>query len=136
MLYVDRVESRVVEMMRFLAVALIQSKQFVGYGMTIGNGSPPGPVLGGSTLSSFVFLIPPFAEDFSLKDDLFIEGESVQPLWVVPITSAERALISNHGVAAFCKQCDAHKAPYVLSPYRSCYVAQNSTTGTAKLFAS
>ena len=124
MLYTDDEQQRAVRLLQYLAQAIAVSGRAIGYGMTLGNGTPPRSVFAGSDHCGFVFLVPPFKEDFSIKDVLVIAGESVQLLWVVPITNAERSLIIRKGVGEFCNLCDDHNASYVLSPRRSCFVGR------------
>ena len=122
MVYLEASQPRYIQLLRFLGESIFRCGQWIGYGMVVGNGSPPAPIFAGSQLSSFVFLVPLIGEDFALKDSLIINDENVQPLWVVPVTAAERRMIESQGVAAFCKLAEDRAASPILMPNRRCYL--------------
>ncbi len=62
------------------------------------NGSPPEPIWGSPALDTFLFLPTILAPDMTLPDRLRLNGESVEFLWVVPISSAECDLKLKEGI--------------------------------------
>lgn len=124
-MYVDEARPEYVRLLHFLAQVPIQTGQPIGYGTTIGNGSPPRPIFQESLLDCYLFLVPPIESDFQIQEELRIQSDPVQLLWVMPITSSERRVVTEQGVQAFCALCDQHRDVGILVPGRHCYVTCN-----------
>ena len=72
----------------------------------------------GEIFSGYLFLHPPCAVDKSMTDKLKLDSASVNLLWVVPITEAERSLAETQGTAALLAALREHGLPPVFDPDR------------------
>ncbi|NNE00660.1 MAG: hypothetical protein HKN47_25370 [Pirellulaceae bacterium] len=121
-LYVNDAQTQYEEMLLWLASIPHQQGRGFHYGLTLGNGVPPTPIFPGSELTSFLFLMPRVRSDFDIQQTIQIDRNPLQLLWVVPITSAERAFVMRQGVYEFCKLLDKHDHELVIDPNRRCFI--------------
>ena len=92
----------------------------------MGNGDPPDPIFQDSQLDGFVFMVPAISSDFQFGKDHLIDNQPLQLLWVLPITSAERQLINEHGMADFCDLLQQNRHQPVIDAHRNCYASQSA----------
>jgi hypothetical protein len=119
--YCDAPEQKYIDILRFLAHFPHDQKTFVGPFHTIPNGNPPVPLWDTSELDT-LFLLPPLVnKDRTLSEKLVIEGDAVELLWVVPITSAECNLKLAKGSSALLELFTKNRHPYVFDPNRKSY---------------
>lgn len=91
-------------------------------GHTIPNGTPPQPIFPGTPFDTLLLIGSVIDPDSRLGDRLELDGDRVEFLWVVPITSAEREYKLRHGTAALLDVFDKVRHPFVFDPTRSSYV--------------
>jgi hypothetical protein len=121
-LYVDEPREEYVDVLRRHARLPHDLGTWFGAFHTISNGDPPEPLFDGSELDT-VFLCPPLLEpDRSLHEDVLLDGDPLNLLWLVPVTGAEAALKLERGSDALLALFDEHDHPLVLDPRRSSYV--------------
>ncbi len=122
-LYVNEVKAEYVNLLYFLAQIPLRQNQALQYGTSLHHGNPPRPVFPNSVLDGYVFMIPSVQSDFEIHQSTRIGDDSLQLLWVVPTTQAERAFLAKHGMARFCWLLDQQQHALVFDPHRRCYVA-------------
>lgn len=88
-----------VELLRSMARLPFEYDTWLSVGQTRPNGNPPRPIAPGSQLTT-AFFLPPFFEPDGFADGLRLEGESVNLLWLQPITDAERQFALSKGSRA------------------------------------
>lgn len=121
-LYSDRVDPKAVELLRWLAHMVHDQATWLSPGSTMTNGQPPQPIFDGSVLDCFVFLDSVVQPDAFLRDKLVLDGDPVELLWVMPITTNEMNVIREQGLDAFLDLLDANRHPHVLNVRRRSYV--------------
>jgi hypothetical protein len=95
---------------------------WLGWGHTIPNGNPPQPIFVGTKFDSLLVIGPPMSPDNELGKGLFLEGDAVHLLWVVPVTTAEREFKLEHGTQALLEIFDKVQHPFVFDETRASYV--------------
>ena len=121
-LYCREAKPEFADTMRWLAHFPHDQKTWIGAFHTIPNGNPPAPMWGSLILDT-IFLLPPLvAKDVTLREDLILDGEGVDFLWVVPVTTAECNLKLEKGSDALLDLFQENRHPYVFDPNRKSYV--------------
>jgi len=111
-----------IDTMRWLAHFPHDQKTWIGAFHTIPNGNPPAP-LWGSPILDTIFLLPPIVKkDANLQDDLILDGDGVEFLWIVPLTTAECNLKLAKGSDAILDLLQENRHPHVFDPNRKSYV--------------
>ena len=110
-----------IETMRQLAHFPHDQKTWIGSFHTIPNGNPPEP-LWGTAMDTFFFLPPIVRKDRTLQDDLILDGDHVEFLWLAPLTSAECKLKLAKGSGAILDLFQKNKHSHIFNPERSGYV--------------
>jgi hypothetical protein len=111
-----------VDTMQWLAHFPHDHKSWIGAFHTIPNGNPPIPLWGSSILDT-IFLLPPVvAKDAKLQEDLILDGDGVQFLWIVPLTTPESTLKQRKGGNAILQLFQRNRHPYIFDPKRNSYV--------------
>lgn len=121
-IYTDRFEPHVVELLRWLAHLVHDQATWLSPGSTMTNGHPPQPIFDGSVLDCFAFLDSVVQPDAFLRDKLVLGGDPVDLLWVMPITAKEMGVIRERSLDAFLDLLDANHHPHVLNVRRRSYV--------------
>ncbi|MDD4269672.1 MAG: suppressor of fused domain protein [Pirellulaceae bacterium] len=122
-LYCREPEQAHLETLRHLAHYPHDHHTWLGTGHTMPNGHPPEPIWGSPALDTFLFLPTILVPDMTLPDRLKLNGESVEFLWVVPISSAECDLKRKQGIDELLDLFDRFEHPPIFDPNRACYVA-------------
>jgi len=107
--------------MGFLAHFPHDQKTWIGAYHTIPNGNPPAP-LWNTAMDTVLFLPPIVKGDQSLGDELVLDGDGVELLWMVPLTKAECKLKLAKGVDAILDLFRENRHPHVFDPGRKSYV--------------
>lgn len=121
-LYVAAVTEEYVNLLRFLAQLPYKQSTWFSYGSTMTNGQPPQPIFDGSVLDCYVFIPSIIKSDCEISKSVVIADAPLQVLWVVPITSAERQLVMDHGMDKFYELLNKYNHPLVVDQSRKCYV--------------
>lgn len=111
-----------VETMRWLAHFPHDQKTWIGELHTIPNGNPPEPLWGSPTLDTIFLLSPVVKKDLDLRSELILDGDGVEFLWIVPITTAECKLKLAKGSQTILDIFNENRHPYVFDPSRKSYV--------------
>jgi len=120
--YCSETSAEYAEAMRQLAHFPHDQNTWLGAFHSFANGDPPIPMWGSKILDTFLFLPPPVAEDQSLGEQLILDGDPVEFLWIVPVTTAESILKLTMGHKAILDLLDENSHPYVFNPNRTSYV--------------
>lgn len=108
--------------MRWLAHFPHDQKTWLGAFHTIPNGNPPVPLWGTKSLDT-LFLLPSIVKkDTTLQDDLILDGDGAEFLWIVPITTTECQLKLKKGSEAVLDLLQQNRHPYIFDPNRGSYV--------------
>ena len=136
-LYVREPDAQHIGILKSLASIVTSGQRGFWYGATMANGDPAKPVFADAVLDGFAFMVSPISTDSKLTNTLALHDEPVQLLWVLPISSAERALITNQGMGSFCELLNRKKCSPLLDPQRRCFAtglnANESTTAGQSL---
>jgi hypothetical protein len=108
--------------LRWLAHYPHSYNTWLGFGHSIANGAPAQPIAGSSLLTHFLFIPTMIPPDARMASQLYIQGERVQLLWVVPISTAEANFKQRQGAATLIKIFDQQDHPLVYNPTRPTYV--------------
>lgn len=120
--YCSEIKLEYVETLRWVAHFPHDQRTWVGAGHTIPNGNPPAPFWGSSILDTLLLISPIITPDQRLPQELTLEGDAVEFLWVVPLSSAECRLKLAKGVGAILDLFDKHRHPPIFDPNRPSYV--------------
>ena len=108
--------------MRWLAHFPHDQKTWIGAFHTIPNGNPPVPLWGTSLLDT-IFLLPSLVKkDQGLENELILDGDGVEFLWLVPLTTAECKLKLAKGSDAILDLFQKNRHPHVFDPNGQSYV--------------
>jgi hypothetical protein len=119
--YCSESKQEYADTMRWLAHFPHDQKTWIGSCHTIPNGNPPTPLWG--TAMDTILLLPPIVrKDQNLCDELILDGDGVEFLWVVPLTTAECNLKLAKGTSAVLELLDQNRHSYVFDPNRASYV--------------
>jgi Suppressor of fused protein (SUFU) len=121
-LYCTDPEPEYIETMRFLAHFPHNQKTWLGTGHTIPNGNPPGLLWGSKALDTILLLQTVVKRDAELPQQLILDGDPVEFLWVVPISTPECSLKLEKGAGAILHLFDEKRHPHVFDPHRASYV--------------
>jgi Suppressor of fused protein (SUFU) len=121
-LYVDEPQESYANLLRMLAHFPFEARTFFTDGHTFALADGDEPLFPGSELTTILFMGPIVAPDFRLREELVLEGDPVNLLWVVPITTAEADLKLERGMDALIELFDRNKHPVVLDTGRGSYV--------------
>jgi len=121
--YCPEPKDEYLETLRWLARFPHDNKTWVGSGHTIPNGNPPEPLWGSSVLDT-ILLMPTIISkpDRTLAQELILDGDAVEFLWVVPLTTAECGLKLERGFAALLELFGRKRHPSVFDAGRKSYV--------------
>jgi hypothetical protein len=114
--YLDELDRQSVHLLQSLAHFPHDYRSWLGPGHTIPNGQPPAPLFDGHVVDTCCFSSTVVRADRELE--LRIDGDVVQLLWVIPITSPERELKLREGMDAIYDLFDRERHPFVFSPAR------------------
>jgi hypothetical protein len=120
--YCRELKREYAETLRLLAHFPHDQKTWVGAFHTMQNGTPPAPIWGSPILDTFFFLPPLVKKDQNLESELILDGDGVQFLWVVPLTTAECNLKLANGSTAILDLFQKNRHPHVFDPDRKSYV--------------
>ena len=109
------------EFLRRLAHFPHDNHTWLHWGHTMPNGNPPEPIFGSRVLDSIFFMPSILTPDSELGGRLSWNGESINFLWCVPITSAECALKLEQGTDSLYDLFDANEHPFVFDGGRDSY---------------
>jgi hypothetical protein len=111
-----------IDTLRWLAHFPHDQKTWIGALHTIPNGNPPAPMWGTVSLDT-IFLLPPIViKDQNLQNDLVLDGDGVEFVWIAPITTAECNLKLAQGSDVLLDLFQSNRHPHVFSGDRSSYV--------------
>jgi len=110
------------ETLRVLAHFPHDQKTWFGAFHTMVNGNPPGPLWDTEFMNSILFLPPILKEDLNLHEELVLDGDGVDLLWVVTISEEECKFKLANGVGALLEIFDKNDLPVVFDPERKSYV--------------
>lgn len=120
--YCNEPQPEYVETMRWLAHFPHDQKTWIGSFHTIPNGNPPTPLWGSDSLDT-LFLIPPIVKkDANLQEELILDGDGVEFLWIVPLTTAECKLKLKKGSNVILDLFQENRHPYIFDRNRKSYV--------------
>jgi hypothetical protein len=120
--YCKEPKQEYLETLRWLAHFPHDQKAWIGAGHTIPNGDPPAPFWGSSILDTILFMPTVVLRDQKLHEQLILDGDPVDFLWVVPLSKRECKLKLAKGVSAIYELFDRHQHPHVFDPNRPSYV--------------
>lgn len=120
--YCKEPEKSFQETLRRLAHFPHDNKTWLSYGHTMPNGNPPTPVFGSALLTTFLFMPSIVAPESDLEKNLVLDGDPVNLLWVVPLTTAECEYKLENGVNGIYDLFDEHKHPVAFDHRRNSYV--------------
>ena len=119
--YCDAPRQEYIETLRWLAHFPHDYKTWVGHGHTIPNGNPPEPFWGSEILDSMLLMPPIVNQDRTLPQELTVDGDPVDLLWVVPLSQKECDLKLAKGVNAIYDLFQKNRHPHVFDPGRKSY---------------
>lgn len=109
------------ELLRRLAHFPHDNKTWLAAGHTMPNGTPPQLMFGSKVLDTLLFIPTIVGPDKELPDRLRLDGDPVNLLWVVPITTAECELKLNDGIGGLLDLFTKFDHPFVFSGDRRSY---------------
>jgi hypothetical protein len=110
------------ELLRKLAHFPHDNSTWLSFGHTMPNGNPPKPIFGNPSLNTFLFMPSIVAPDSELGERLSLDGDPVNLVWVVLISTAECNYKLEHGMDAFYDLLDKHNHPFVFDDGRRSYL--------------
>jgi len=113
-MYVNEPKPWMATVLKRLAELPFDNETFLSWGHTVMNGKPL--TVASPHLTSF-FLDHPHLEDPELQD-LIIDGDPVEVLWVRPIAESERAYAMEHGSRALSELFESQSMDRVLDETR------------------
>ena len=122
-MYVDEAKAEHVNLLCFLAQIPYRNHFPMRYGSVINYGDPAVPIETGSQLDGFVLMAPNVDADYKIRDSLSIAGDPLHLLWPIPVSKAERDVLSRDGMQRFCGLLDRYNHPLLFSPQRPCYAS-------------
>ena len=120
--YCSEPKEEYISTLRWLAHFPHTYKTRLGYGHTIPNGNPPGPLWGGDCLDTILLIPPIVVKDQKLAEELTLGGDPVSFLWVVPITGAECNLKLQKGLGPLMELFGQNRHLHIFQPGRKSYV--------------
>ncbi|TWU00836.1 Chromosome partition protein Smc [Stieleria varia] len=122
LLYVTHVDHNSIALLRSAAMLPYIRKNGLTFGSTTSLADIPGSGVEGSALDNCVYMLPVIDNDSKPMPGLRSGANSIQPFWLVPITSAERKLIDFSGIHKFLPLLEKHHHPIYYDATRECYV--------------
>ncbi len=110
------------ELLRRLAHFAHDNQAWVHWGHTIPNGTPPSPMLGTKNLDTLLLMWSIVDPDSTLGERLVIDGDPVNLVWCVPITSAESRYKLDRGANALYEVFERVQHPVPFAGDRESYV--------------
>jgi ribosomal protein L27 len=110
------------ETLRKLAHFPHDQKSWFGTFHTMVNGNPPAPLWDTESMNSILFLPPVVKEDMNFHEQLVLDGDGVDLLWVVPITEKECEFKLSKGIDALLEIFSKNCHPFMFDPERKSYV--------------
>jgi len=110
------------EGLRWLAAFPHSYRTWVGSGHTVPNGDPPEPMWGSNVLNTALLMPTIVKPDNTLQNELCIEGDAVEFLWVVPLSQGECDLKLAKGFNAILDLFQHHRHPHIFNADRRSYV--------------
>ena len=120
--YCAETSAKYADTLRLLAHFPHDQKTWIGASHTIPNGNPPSLMWGSASLDTFLLLPPIVKKDQDLQEELILDGDGVEFLWVVPLTTAECNLKLEQGIDAILDLFQKNRHPYVFTGDRASYV--------------
>lgn len=117
-MYVNEPNDHLVGLIRHFALFPFQASTWLGGGHTVPNGIPAEPLFEDSDLVGTLFIPTIVRPDNSLSERFSIDGDSVDFLWLVPITQAELDYKLEFGMDALLTKFDEAKKSVVHDPHR------------------
>jgi len=121
-LYADEPKDEYLELLRRLAHMPHDLKTWFGYWHTVAVTGEPGPLFPESQLTSLLLMPSVVTGDHALRDELVLDGDPVNLLWVVPITAAETEYKLARGSDALVDLFDRQRLPFLLDERRQSVV--------------
>jgi hypothetical protein len=121
-LYCHEPDERYLSLLRHLAHFPHDNRTWFGHGHTMANGQPSQSLFPDSDLDSFLFLSSVLKPDSTLAEELVINSDPVNLLWVVPITTPESDLKLERGINALLDLFGERQHPFILDEQRRSYV--------------
>jgi hypothetical protein len=121
-LYVDDPTEEYAALLRAIAHMAHDLPTWFSYGHTLAFSDSAEPLFPGSELTGFLLMVPVVQPDYWLRDELEIEGDPVNLLWVVPLTAAEMQLKLERGFEALMDVFERSAHRVVLDVNRRSYV--------------
>jgi hypothetical protein len=118
----DHEAQQYAELLRSGAHFAHDNQTWLHWGHTMGNGTPPSPMLGTKNLDTMLFMSSIVHPDSTLGERLTIEGDPVNLVWCVPITSAESRYKLDRGVNALYDVFERVQHPVPFAGDRESYV--------------
>jgi hypothetical protein len=110
------------ELLRRLAHFPHDNHTWIHWGHTMPNGTPPTPVFGSKALDTLFFMPTIVRPDSELGDQLSWNGDPVNLVWCVPISTAECQLKLERGAEAIYDLFQEKRHPFVFAGDRKSYV--------------
>lgn len=110
------------DLLRFFAHFVHNNKTWLHWHHTMPNGNPPQPVFGTTNLDTFLFAPTMIEADSMIADKLSLDGDTVNLVWVIPITTAECELKLQKGVDAVYDLFGQFEHPIAFDGDRESYV--------------
>ena len=120
--YCTEAKPEYAETLRLLARFPHDQRTWIGPFHTVPNGTPPEPLWGTRNLDTIFFLPPIVKKDQNLQEELIFDGDGVEFLWVVPLTTAECNLKLAKGANAIMGLFQKNRHPHVFAGDRASYV--------------
>ena len=121
--YCNRVEEAYLGLLRTMAHFPHDNRTWFGFGHTVPNGQPAAPLFRpNSLMTTLLFLGTIVSPDAELGEQLVIDGDPVNFLWVVPISDAECEAKLEHGVDKLLDLFSEVSHPFVFTGDRDSYL--------------
>jgi hypothetical protein len=110
------------ELLRRMAHFPHDNATWLHWGHTMPNGQPPAPIFDDGPLDSLFFMPSIVRPDSELGKRLLWQGEPINLVWCVPITTAECNLKLERGADALYDVVERNKHPFIFRGNRESYV--------------
>jgi len=121
--YCDEPKDCYTGLLRTMAHFPHDHETWLGPGHTMANGNPPSPIFQDTPgLDCFLFMPAILSPDDALANLVTLDGDPLNFLWLVPITSAECDLRLQRGMDALYDLFDQVRHPHVFTGNRRSYV--------------
>ncbi len=120
--YCNEPKPEYAELLRKLAHFPHDNRTWLSYGHTMPNGQPPEPIFENPQLDTLILLGSIVAPDSTFEEQLSLNGDPVNLLWLLPISTPECQYKLDHGADAFYEILDKNQHPFVFEPDRQSYL--------------